>query len=168
MKKSPLLITITIAAIAINSALSQTTSSSTSSSTSTSTSTSSSATSTAVSVQVPQPQYPFVIYQPDDQFVPFGSNATFSVTARNANGYQWLRNGNVIANGTNNSLVIQNAGIQDVGYYSCDVFKGMESIPTRSASLQVYTNWVDQDGVDPMVVYSFPYPGGGGSGSCPG
>jgi hypothetical protein len=45
----------------------------------------------------------------------------------------------------------------------------MESIPTRSASLQVYTNWIDpQTGVDPMVVYSFPYPGGGSGGSCPG
>ncbi|HEV2319082.1 MAG TPA: immunoglobulin domain-containing protein [Verrucomicrobiae bacterium] len=120
-------------------------------------------------LMVPQPQYPFIIFQPDDQCVPFGSNATFSVTALNANGYQWLFNGNAVANGTNSTLVIQNAGIQNVGYYSCDVFNGPESVPTRSASLQVYTNWIDpKTGVDPMVVYSFPYPGGGGSGSCPG
>lgn len=118
---------------------------------------------------VPQPQFPLIFDQPDDQSVPFGSNATFTVTAFNANGYQWLYNGNAVANGTNNTLVIQNAGIQNVGYYSCDVFKGDESVPTRSALLQVYTNWIDpQTGVDPMVVYSFPCPGSGGSGSCPG
>lgn len=159
MKKSPLAITIAITAIAINSALSQTASLSTATALS----------SSARYYQVPQPQYPFIIYQPDDQFVPFGSNATFSVTAENADGYQWLRNGNAVPNATNSTFVIQNAGIQDVSYYSCSVFKGMESIPTRSASLQVYTNWIDpQTGVDPMVVYSFPYPGGGSGGSCPG
>jgi hypothetical protein len=164
MKKSPLAIAITIVAIAINSALSQTTSISISS-----LSTAAAANPIARYNQVPQPQYPFIIYQPDDQFVPFGSNATFSVTAVNADGYQWLRNGNAIASGTNSTLVIQNAGIQDVSYYSCSVFKGMESIPTRLASLQVYTNWIDpKTGVDPMVVYSFPYPGGGSGGSCPG
>jgi hypothetical protein len=161
MKKSPLPIAITIVAIAINSGLSQT-----ASLTATATA---AASPSAVSISVPQLQYPFIINQPDDQFVPFGSNATFTVTALNANGYQWLWNGNVISNGTNNSLVIQNAGIQNVGYYSCDIFKGMESIPTRSASLQVYTNWIDpQTGVDPMVVYSFPYPGAGAGGLCPG
>ena len=170
MKKSPLAIAITIAAITTNSALSQNASLSTASVSTTSATTASvSAAPIALSIPVPQPQYPFIIYQPDDQFVPFGSNATFSVTALNANGYQWLCNGNVLPNGTNNTLVIQNAGIQNVGYYSCDVIKGMESIPTRSASLQVYTNWIDpQTGVDPMVVYSFPYPGGGSGGSCPG
>lgn len=122
-----------------------------------------------ISIPVPQPQFPLIFDQPDDQSVPFGSNATFSVTALNANGYQWSFNGNAITNGTNSTLVIQNAGIQNVGYYSCDVFKGDESVPTRSALLQVYTNWIDpQTGVDPMVVYSFPYPGSGSGGSCPG
>ncbi len=160
MKKSPpLAIAITIAAITVNSALSQ----------NASVSSLSAAAPSALTISVPQPQYPFIVYQPDDQFVPYGSNATFSVTALNANGYQWLKNGNALPNATNSTLLIQNAGIQDVSYYSCAVFKGMESIPTRSASLQVYTNWIDpQTGVDPMVVYSFPYPGGGAGGSCPG
>jgi hypothetical protein len=148
-------IAIAIAAFAVNTAFSQNISANTSVG--------------GFQLTVPQPQYPFIIYQPDDQCVPFGSNATFTVAALNANGYQWLFNGNALTNGTNSSLVIQNAGIQNVGYYSCDIFNGSESVPTRSASLQVYTNWIDpQTGVDPMVVYSFPYPGGGGSGSCPG
>lgn len=159
MKKSTIAITIAITTLTINSAFSQ----------STSLNTAAVAAPTAVPSAVPQPQYPLISVQPDDQSVPFGSNATFSVTARNANGYQWLFNGNVITNGTNSTLVIQNVGIQNVGYYSCDVFKDFESIPTRSALLQTYTNWIDpQTGVDPMVVYSFPYPGGGSGGSCPG
>ncbi|HEX3623989.1 MAG TPA: immunoglobulin domain-containing protein [Verrucomicrobiae bacterium] len=118
---------------------------------------------------VPQQQYPLIFIQPDDQSVPIGSNTTLSVTALNANGYQWSFNGNAIANGTNSTLVIRNAGIQNVGYYSCDVFKGFESVPTRSALLQVYTNWIDpKTGVDPMVLYSFPLSGNGGNGACPG
>lgn len=155
MRNSTIAIAIAIAVCSLNSALSQSVSANTSAS--------------GFQLTVPQPQYPFIIYQPDDQCVPFGSNATFTVTALNAYGYQWLYNGNAITNGTNNTLVIKNAGIQNVGYYSCDVFKGFESVPTRSALLQVYTNWIDpQTGVDPMVVYSFPYPGGGSQGSCPG
>lgn len=123
----------------------------------------------SVPVPITQPQFPLIISQPDDQCVPFGSNATFSVTALNANGYQWLWNGNAVTNATNSTLVIQNAGIQDVGYYSCDVFQGMESVPTRSASLMVFTNSIDpQTGVDPVVVYSFPLAGQGGQGTCPG
>ncbi|HEY1787254.1 MAG TPA: immunoglobulin domain-containing protein [Verrucomicrobiae bacterium] len=118
---------------------------------------------------VPQSQYPFIILQPNDQCIPFGSNATFSVTAENVQGYQWLFNGNTVTNGTNSTLTIRNAGVQNVGYYSCDVFKGFQSVPTRSASLQVYTNWIDpKTGVDPMVVYSFPYTANGAQGQCPG
>jgi hypothetical protein len=120
-------------------------------------------------IPIPQPQYPLIFDQPDDQTTPFGSNATFTVTAFNANGYQWLYNGNPIANGTNSILIIKDAGIQNVGYYSCDVYKGFESVPTRSALLQVYTNWIDpQTGVDPMVVYSYPNAGSGSQNSCPG
>ncbi|MGH7942267.1 MAG: immunoglobulin domain-containing protein, partial [Limisphaerales bacterium] len=155
MKKS-LSIAIAIAAIAGNTALSQVTGLN--------------AGAGMQSFPVPQPQYPFIILQPNDQCLPIGSDVTFTVTALNADGYQWLRNGNAMEDATNSTLVIQNAGIQNVSYYSCDVFNGMQSIPTRSALLQVYTNWIDpKTGVDPMVVYSFPYPGGGGKrNTCPG
>ncbi|HTV40084.1 MAG TPA: hypothetical protein VMF08_05895 [Candidatus Sulfotelmatobacter sp.] len=160
MKKSSIAITIAIAVFALNHALSQTASAT--------------ATATAISngygsYLVPQQQFPFIIYQPDDQCVTFGSTATFSVTALNAQGYQWLCNGNVLPNATNNTLTIQNAQIGNVGLYSCDIYKGLQSIPTRTASLEVYTNWIDpKTGVDPVVVYSFPYPGGGSQNTCPG
>jgi len=116
-----------------------------------------------------QPEFAKILLQPEDQLVPIGSNATFTVQAINADGYQWLHNGNPIAGGTNSSLTISNATVNDVGYYSCEVFKGFEGVPTRAASLQVFTSSIDpQTGVDPVVVFGFPLPGSGSQGSCPG
>src|SRR5580698_9772347 len=116
MRKSFIPIAIAIATSLTNAAFSQSTSFNT--------------TAGGLQIPIPQPQYPLIFDQPDDQAVPFSSNATFTVTAFNANGYQWLYNGNPIANGTNSILVIKDAGIQDAGYYSCDVYKGFESVPT--------------------------------------
>jgi Immunoglobulin domain len=121
------------------------------------------------SVNIVQPEFPKIIFQPEDQLVPFGSNAVFTVKAANADGYQWLRNGNPMDNQTNNSFTITNAGVSDVGFYSCYVYKDMEGVPTRAASLMVYTNSIDpQTGVDPVVVFGFPLSGSGEQGSCPG
>jgi hypothetical protein len=155
MRKSIIAIAISIVCATLNSAFSQ--------------STSLNASIGGFQIPVPQQEYPFIILQPNDQCVPYGSNAIFSVTAANAQGYQWYRNGNVLPNATNSILTIQNAQIQNVGLYSCDVYKGFQSIPTRSAQLEVYTNWIDpQTGVDPMIVYSYPSTSGGGQGQCPG
>jgi hypothetical protein len=116
-----------------------------------------------------QPDFPQIILQPEDQMVPFASNATFSVTALNTDAYQWLRNGNPLAGQTNTSLTISDCGLSDVGYYSCNLFKDIEVVPTRSAELTVYTNSIDpQTGVDPVVVFGLPVLGGGSQGSCPG
>ncbi len=116
-----------------------------------------------------QPEFPKIIYQPENQLVYLGSNATFTVTAANTDGYQWLHNENPINGQTNAGLTITNAGINDVGYYSCNLFKDIEVVPTRSASLMVYTSSIDpQTGVDPIVVFGLPLLGSGGSGSCPG
>ena len=121
------------------------------------------------SALVVQSDFPKIIYQPEDQMVNVGSNATFTVTAQNADGYQWLHNGNLITDQTNTSLTITNCGVNDVGYYSCNVFKNIETVPTRSASLMIYTSSIDpQTGVDPVVVFGFPLSGNGGSGTCPG
>jgi hypothetical protein len=118
---------------------------------------------------VVQSDFPKIIYQPEDQMVNVGSNATFTVTAQNADGYQWLHNGNLITDQTNTSLTITNCGVNDVGYYSCNVFKNIETVPTRSASLMIYTSSIDpQTGVDPVVVFGLPLLGSGGSGTCPG
>jgi hypothetical protein len=61
-----------------------------------------------------------------------------SVQANNADGYQWLRNGVTLDGQTNNSLAIANAGTNDVGLYSCEVFLGTETVPTRAANVMVY------------------------------
>ena len=116
-----------------------------------------------------QPEFPLITSQPQDQMVPFGSNATFTVTAVNADSYQWLLNGNQLASQTSNSLTITNCGISNVGYYSCYAYKNGEGVPTRAASLMVYTNSTDpQTGVDPVVVFGLPLLGGGSQGTCPG
>lgn len=116
-----------------------------------------------------QPEFARIILQPEDQLAYIGSNATFSVTAENADGYQWLRNGNPLAGATNSSFTIQNAQTTDVGFYSCNVFTGPQSVPTRAASLMVYSSSIDpQTGVDPVVVYALPTTSSGSSGTCPG
>jgi hypothetical protein len=99
----------------------------------------------------------------------FGSNAVFTVTASNTDSYQWLRNGNLLDGQTNASLVISNCSINDVGYYSCNLYKSIEDVPTRRASLMVYTNSINpQTGVDPVVVFGSPILSSGGTGTCPG
>jgi Immunoglobulin domain len=121
------------------------------------------------SAAVSQPDFPKIISQPEDQMVYAGSNATFAVKAENADGYQWLRNGNPIDGQTNATLTITNASINDVGYYSCHIFKDIEIVPTRAASLMVYTSSTDpQTGVDPIIVFGFPLFGSGAQNSCPG
>jgi hypothetical protein len=121
------------------------------------------------SVNAVQPEFPKVILQPEDQMVSFGSNAIFAVKTANADGCQWLRNGNPLDNQTNTTLTITNCGVNDVGYYSCNLYKGIQVVPTRAASLMVYTNSIDpQTGVDPVTVFGFPLLGGGSQGTCPG
>ena len=118
---------------------------------------------------VVQPDFPKIIYQPEDQMVYLGSNAVFTVKATNTDGYQWLRNGNPINGQTNSSLIITNASIRDVGYYSCNLFKDIEVVPTRAANLMVYTSTIDPDtGVDPVTIYGLPLLGSGSLGTCPG
>jgi hypothetical protein len=115
-----------------------------------------------------------------------------SVQANNADGYQWLCNGVPLDGQTNNALVIQNTGINDVGLYSCEVFNGDQSVPTRAASVCVETTAsaakvgtstagtmtakattsgalaASMPAGGPIIVYGAPYTGGGSKGSCPG
>src|SRR5579859_7131367 len=90
-----------------------------------------------------QSVFPEITAQPLDQAVPIGSNAVLSVQANNADSCQWLRNGVPLNGETNSTLSINNAGINDVGLYSCQVFNGGPNdgnmVPTRAASVQVET-----------------------------
>lgn len=116
-----------------------------------------------------QPEFPKIILQPEDQMVAIGSNATFTVVATNEDGFQWSYNGNSLNGATNDTLTISNAQTANVGFYSCNVYLGNQSIPTRSASLMVYTASIDPvTGVDPVTVFGPPVAGNGSQGSCPG
>jgi hypothetical protein len=86
-----------------------------------------------------QAAFPQITAQPVDQTVPIGSSVVLSVQANNADGYQWVCNGVLLDGQTNNSLAIQSAGINDAGFYSCEVFNGDQAVPTRAASVEVET-----------------------------
>lgn len=86
---------------------------------------------------IDQSVFPQITAQPVDQAVPIGDTVVLSVQANNADGYQWLINGVPADGQTNSSLTIANAGIDDVGLYSCEVFNGDEMVPTRAASVEV-------------------------------
>ena len=151
------------------------------------------ATTLAVRGQVTtdQSQYPTILQQPVDQCLPVGSVATFSVLATNLDTYQWYRNDLLLAGQTNSSLTISNLSINDVAYYAVAVIKGSESVPSRSALLNVYTvssstspttssystktmststslstDTLSSGGT--ITVYSAPVASSGSSGSCPG
>jgi hypothetical protein len=68
---------------------------------------------------------------------------------------------------TNSSFTVTNAQISDVALYSCNIAKDMEFVPTRAASLSVYTNTV-VNGVDPVTVFSPPVTSSGSIPNCPG
>lgn len=88
-----------------------------------------------------QSLFPQITAQPLDQAVPIGSNVVLSVQANNADSCQWLCNGVPLDGQTNSVLTINNAGINNVGLYSCEVFNGGPTsgamVPTRAASVQV-------------------------------
>jgi Immunoglobulin domain len=143
---------------------------------------------------VDQSEFPQITAQPVDQVVPIGGNVVLSVQAINADGYQWLRNGVPVDGQTNSVLVIQNAGIDDVGLYSCNVFNGAQAVPTRAANVMVYTAGSSvvaangssamakssmmtasaggitpcMTGGGPITVYGTPLLSNGSSGGCPG
>jgi hypothetical protein len=109
--------------------------------------------------------YPTITTQPDDQGTYVGSNVTFSVTATNADSYQWLRNGTSIDGETNQTLSITNVSLDDVAYYTCYVSKDAQAVPTRSAVLNAVTS---NDGVGNVTVFG-PTTANTGSGTgCPG
>jgi hypothetical protein len=136
---------------------------------------------------IDQSGFPQITAQPVDQTVPIGAKISLSVQANNADGYQWLRNGVSLDGQANNVLTIQNVGISDVGFYSCNVFNGTEFVPTRAANVCVYMTsssgvatksslvagnskviQAAMPGGGPITVFGMPYLGSGSQGGCPG
>ena len=110
--------------------------------------------------------FPQITRQPIDQAIPVGSNAVFSAQATNGNlAFQWFRNGVAIDGQTNCDLVLESVGIGDVGFYTCNIAKdGGESVPTRTASLNVFTALAG----GPITVFGAPVFSSGSQGGCPG
>src|SRR5436309_2779306 len=88
-----------------------------------------------------QLEFPQIVHQPIDQAIRVGSNVTFTAQATNGNlSFQWFRNGVAMDGQTNSDLVLETVGTGDVGFYTCNISKdGGESVPTRTASLNVFT-----------------------------
>jgi hypothetical protein len=114
-----------------------------------------------------QSAFPIITAQPTDQCVEAGSNATFTVQAIDGDSYQWLSNGIAIEGQTNSTLIVENAGADSAGAYSCNVSQnGGDAVPTRAASLNVIV--ADLPGGGPITVFGLPKLGGGTQGTCPG
>jgi alpha-tubulin suppressor-like RCC1 family protein len=82
---------------------------------------------------------PNIIQHPQSRTVPSGSSATFSVTAENAIGYQWLKNGVPISNATNTFYAIPSAQPSDAAGYSVIVSNSFASVTSQTATLTVTT-----------------------------
>lgn len=114
---------------------------------------------------VDQTQFPAIVRQPTDDAIRAGGSTTFSVQATNDNlRFQWYRNGHAIQGETNATLRLENVQPNDAAYYSADIFRGSEVVPTRSASLNVFT----ENGGGSFTVFGSPFVMSGGSGLCPG
>jgi hypothetical protein len=110
------------------------------------------------------PDSPWITRQPEDQAIWRGSNVTFAVSSNNGERFQWLRNGVALEGQTNSTLNLMDVKLSDVGLYSCRIIKGMETVSTRSATL----NMLDGGG-GTITIFGAPQLGSGGQGSdCPG
>src|SRR5262249_3132597 len=113
---------------------------------------------------VTQPEFPVITTQPNDQAVMVGSNVTFTATATNSDGYQWMRNGTVMPDQTNSTLTLTNVSTSDVGTYTLFATKDMEAVPTRSATLNVVAPLSNGDSGNSFAVFGLPVVSSGGSG----
>ncbi|OGU10373.1 MAG: hypothetical protein A2X63_01680 [Ignavibacteria bacterium GWA2_35_8] len=64
---------------------------------------------------------PFILNQPEAQTVDAGANASFTVEATNATGYQWRKNNNNLAGKIASTLSLTNVQLADSGNYDCVV-----------------------------------------------
>lgn len=80
---------------------------------------------------------PTILTHPSSQTVNQGSNATFSVTATGATGYQWRKDGTSISGATASSYTVSNAQPSSAGTYSVVVSNTSGSVTSNGASLTV-------------------------------
>ncbi len=77
---------------------------------------------------------PTITGQPTPQAACAGSNATFSVAANNATGYQWRKGGSNISGANSSSYTILGAGAGDVASYTCLVSSPCGSVLSNAAA----------------------------------
>ncbi|HEU5396553.1 MAG TPA: immunoglobulin domain-containing protein, partial [Verrucomicrobiae bacterium] len=77
--------------------------------------------------------------QPQNQSVLGGATASFAVTVNGQSplAYQWLFNGTILSDATNNPLVLSNALVSESGTYSVIVTNAYGSIASSNATLTV-------------------------------
>jgi hypothetical protein len=82
---------------------------------------------------------PQITSQPQDQTVPLGSNATFSVAATGSSplAYQWYFNGTPLTAATDSSLTVYGVSLGQVGNYSVSVSNLVGSVLSRNALLLI-------------------------------
>lgn len=80
---------------------------------------------------------PTITVQPTPQSACAGSNATFSVAANNATGYQWRKGGSNIAGANSSSYTIVGAGPGDVDSYTCLVSSPCGSVLSNTAAFSL-------------------------------
>lgn len=88
------------------------------------------------------PTPPQISSQPQNQTVPAGENATFTVTAGGSRplSYQWRFNGDPISGATEARLVLSNAQVENAGDYTVVVSNLAGLVASDVASLTVNTN----------------------------
>jgi hypothetical protein len=99
-----------------------------------------------------------------DSLIKVGGDVTFALYPTEWDSYQWLHNGIAIDGETNSTLRIEDAGVGNAGFYSCNTITGTDVVASTTASLFVYFLNPDSD----IVVYGAPLFGSGSSGKCPG
>lgn len=86
---------------------------------------------------------PFIAIQPEDNFLPRGETATFTVRALGAPdlAYQWYADGVELAGAVNDTLVLRSVVLQDSGtVYRCLVRNPLDTVWSDTAHLRVTSN----------------------------
>lgn len=81
------------------------------------------------------PKVPYIINEPQNQTVPTGGDAVFSITALNAEEYEWYKVGQPTALSTTDTLTMENVQLDDEGYYYCELTNEFGTVVSQQARL---------------------------------